>query len=144
MPPALVAQVHGRPDYSPELGNSKSDCDVGVLAMHHDGDSKHAGILREHCARLLREAFQYDGDDFTVDASPMAGGFDESGNLTLTQQSVRRGVVLALSIDLSRRLRNELVRNKALARRVAAALQQVAQRCLGELCAVKWMDLWAK
>ena len=140
----LHVDIHGRPDYSPELGNTKSDCDVGVLAMHHDGDRKHAAILREHCARLLREAFQYDADDFTVDDSPAAGGFDESGNLTLTQQSVRRGVVLALCINLSRRLRNELVRNKPLARRFAAALQQVAQRCLSEFCAVKWMDLWAK
>ena len=76
--------------------------------MDNDGDHTHAAALRAMCLQLLRQAFSYEGDEFRVSEQP-GHGFRSDDRLSLTQQSVRMGAVLAVQLDLSRRLRNEVL-----------------------------------
>jgi len=110
--------IHGRRDYIPDV-NDKSDCDIGLGAMFAS-DSTRAKQLKTALHKALSRVLATTG--YVVNSHPALQGRWSNGRLTLTQQSVSKGMT-SVQLELSLSLRKELNKNRDLRRRFGAAIK---------------------
>lgn len=118
--PMLHVDVHGRRNYTPGTGGDNSDCDLGLGAVAALVGEEAFCALQHALALELKEVFE--GTGFIVNQTPRFKGFNTSGRLTLTQQSVAAGM-LSLQLELSLSLRKTLFHDVVMTRKVACAIE---------------------
>eukprot|EP00658_Telonema_sp_P-2_P071925 TRINITY_DN6112_c0_g1_i19.p2 TRINITY_DN6112_c0_g1~~TRINITY_DN6112_c0_g1_i19.p2 ORF type:complete len:132 (-),score=23.49 TRINITY_DN6112_c0_g1_i19:54-449(-) len=118
--------VHGRRDFSKEVGNDDSDLDLGLGAIR----SVDSELATELAQVLYNEIQPVLGNKFTVNTMPQLQGCCQNpGRMTLTQQSVGYGM-LGVQLEFSMRLRRWLNENKSARHRLAHAMARAADTIL--------------